>query len=114
MWRGEGVGRGVVPGGVKRNRFVSSGGDGRKVEGRIKNVEADGGSRLDIDGHADPGQAEQVLGVPIGQAEAAVGFGAADQLGAGGAVDAVAGFVQANPGDADRVVRAGGQDQLGL
>ena len=41
-----------------------------------------------------------------------MGFGAADLLGTGRAVDAVAGAVEADPGDADRVVGAGREDEF--
>src|SRR5436190_18283885 len=61
---------------------------------------------LDDDGHAGPGELEKVLGVPIGETEAAVRFRAADLFGLRCAVDAVTGFVQADPGGADGIVRA--------
>ena len=48
-----------------------------------------------------------MIGVPVGEAEAAVGFGAADLFGLGSAVNAVAGTIEADPGGADGVIRAG-------
>ena len=50
---------------------------------------------------------DETQGVPVGQAEAAVGFGLGDVFGGWGAVDAVAGQVEADPRDADGVVGAG-------
>ena len=64
-------------------------------------------SRFDENGGADFDKFKQQLGVPIGEAEAAVRFGAAHVLGARGAVDAVAGAVEADPHGADGVVRTG-------
>jgi len=50
---------------------------------------------------------DEFAGVPVGEAEAAEGLSYADFLGGRGAVDAEAGTVKANPGDADGVVGAG-------
>jgi len=68
--------------------------------------------RGDGDGEADPGEGEEGAGVPVGQAETAVGLGAADLLRRRRSVDTVAGAVQTDPGDADRVVGSGGNDEL--
>ena len=46
-------------------------------------------------------------GVPVGEADAAVAFVAADLVGVRGAVHADARAVKAHPDDADRVVRPG-------
>ena len=50
-------------------------------------------SRFHEHGRPDFHKFEEQFGVPIGETEAAVGFGAADVLGARRAVDAVAGAV---------------------
>ena len=49
----------------------------------------------------------QFGGIPIGEAEAAMRFGVADGFGGGGAMDAIAGTVEADPGDTNRIVGAG-------
>ena len=46
--------------------------------------------RFHVDRHVDVHGVEQGLGIPVGEAKAAAGFGAADFLGFGGAVDAIA------------------------
>src|SRR2546422_11602078 len=61
--------------------------------------------RLNIDRRADTHQPQQILRVPVGQAETAVGFGTAYLLRARRAVDAVARFVQPNPNGADGIIR---------
>jgi hypothetical protein len=48
-------------------------------------------------------------GVPVGEADAAVGGGVADGLGSAGPVDAVVGLGERHPDDPDGVVRSGGQ-----
>ena len=73
-----------------------------------------GGSGFYEDGGADFDELEEEFGVPIGEAEAAVGFGAADVLGTGCAVDAVAGAVEADPDGADGIVGAGLEGQLAV
>ena len=55
--------------------------------------------------HPDPDQFHQILRVPVGQPETAVRFRAPDLLRSRRAVHAVAGFVQADPRHADRIVR---------
>ncbi len=55
---------------------------------------------------------EEFLGVPVGEAEAAGGAGGGDIGGFWGAVDAVAREGQAHPGQADRVIGAGGDDHF--
>ena len=52
------------------------------------------------------------MGVPVGEAEAAAGFGAADFFGLRGAVDAVTGEVESDPGRADWIVGAGLDDEF--
>lgn len=67
---------------------------------------------FDIDGHAGPGHLEEVFGVPVGEAEAAVRFGPADLFGFGSAVDAIAGTAEADPGGANGIVRSGGNGEF--
>ena len=68
--------------------------------------EVDSLLRFDVDRHASPGHLEEVLGIPICEAEAAVGFSPANLLRLGSAVDSIAGAAQADPGGADGIVRA--------
>ncbi len=69
------------------------------------------GSGFDAYGHADPDELAEVFGVPVGEAEAAVAFRAANLFGCRGAVDAIAGAVESDPGDTDGIVGAWGDDE---
>ena len=57
-------------------------------------------------------QFHQIFRVPVRQPETAVRFRAPDLLRRGRAVNAVTGLVQADPRHADRIVRAGRQNQF--
>src|SRR5881409_759684 len=67
---------------------------------------------LDKHGSADFDQLQQILRVPVSQAETTMRLGAPDLFGMGRAVNAVAGSVQADPDGANRIVRAGLEEQL--
>src|SRR5437868_754685 len=56
---------------------------------------------------SDANEFQEILGIPIGEAKAAVRFGAANLLRIRRAMNAVAGFVEPDPGDADGIIRAG-------
>ena len=62
-------------------------------------------SFLNVNRSADGHNAQQIFRVPVGEAEAAVGFGAADVFGSRGSVDAVAGTVKADPRDTDGIIQ---------
>ena len=61
---------------------------------------------------AEHDELEEVFGVPVGEAEAAVRFGAAHIFRLRRAVDAVARLVEAEPHRAHRIVRAGLKDEF--
>ena len=68
-------------------------------------------SGFHVDGHVESSCFEYGLGVPVGQAKAAVGFGASDLFGFRGAVNAVARAVEADPPGADGIIRSGGNNE---
>ena len=76
----------------------------------VKSIEDCSG--LDVNRHASPGHLEEMFGVPVREAEAAMRFGAADLLRLRRAVNAVARTTQANPRCADGVIRTGGDVEL--
>src|SRR5260221_14499947 len=70
---------------------------------------AGGPGLVDVPRHAFPDELAEPDRVPIRGAHAAVALAAADRLRAVRAVDADAGFVEADPSDAHGVVRPGGE-----
>ncbi|GEM_PF-2972414 len=71
---------------------------------------ADGSGHY-VDGHVESSCFEYGLGVPVGEAKAAMGFGAAYLFGLGGAVDSVAWAIEGDPSGADGIVRSGWNDE---
>ena len=69
---------------------------------------------FDHHGQSHPDEGEQGDRIPVGEAEAAVRLGAADFFGIGGAMQAVAGAVEPDPGEAHGIVRPGRDDELSL
>src|SRR5438477_8989565 len=63
-------------------------------------------SRLDVHRHSNPDKFQQILSIPVRQPKAAVRFSAAHHFRTWRAVHSVTRFVQTNPHDADRIVRA--------
>ena len=59
---------------------------------------------------ADRDEAQQILCIPVCQAETAVRLRAANVFRAGGAMDAIAWLVESDPDGAHRIVRTGLQD----
>src|SRR5664279_2959293 len=68
--------------------------------------------RLHDDRQSHPGQTQECPRVPVGEPEAAVGFGAAHEFRGRGAMDTVAGAVEPDPRHADRVVGTRRKDQF--
>lgn len=100
---------------AQRHRGAAgSWGESQRIPSKWISLVAPSKSRLDINRHSDPRQLRQVLSVPVRQPEAAVGLGPAHLFRAGGAVNAIAWFVQADPSDADGIVGTGRQDQPGV
>src|SRR6266496_3790246 len=89
------------PGALRVQRFMES--ERRRTAGCCGRFP----SRLNKNRCADRDELQQVFDVPVGQAKAAVGLGAAHVFGLGRPVNAVTGLIQAEPDGADRVVRAG-------
>src|SRR5690606_37166705 len=61
--------------------------------------------------HAEPYQVKQLRGIPVGQAEAPVGFGASDHFRVRGSMDAISGAVKTDPCGAHRIVWPRGQHE---
>ena len=69
-------------------------------------------SALDIDGSADADHPAKILRIPVGESKTAVALSASDLFGSRRAVNAVAGAVESDPRDTDRVIGAGRNHEL--
>ena len=68
--------------------------------------------RVHVNGHSHPNHFQKQFRVPIGETETTVRFRPAHIFRSRRTVNAIAGFIEADPHYADGVIRAGRQDEF--